>query len=344
MSYDDSFVDDYDHYEDLFDPLKTDRRARRARKPRAAPRAKKLERQVLTELADATDALEGEFKTTYQPSRHEAGWLLNSLRSFYDQDLITDVLALVKGGKEASVYRCAANPVTGDTLLAAKVYRPRMFRQLRNDRMYREGRAILTAEGRAVKKNEHRTMRAIGKKTAFGVEVAHTSWLMYEYTTLQRLYQAGAAVPKPVVASENAILMSYIGDDRMAAPLLSEVRLDRGEMALLFDEVLRNIHLMLQHKVVHGDLSAYNILYWEGEITLIDFPQVTDVLTNRNAYVILQRDVTRICEYFARQGLIHDPMPLVESLWHRYVQTPPGELEGDNLDDDDLDDNLDDDD
>ncbi len=333
MTYDDSFLDDYDHYEDLFDPLKTDRKARRARKPRAVPHPKKLDKQVLAEIADSTDALEGEFKTTYQPSRYEAGWLLESLRSFYDQDLITDVLALVKGGKEASVYRCAANPVTGASLLAAKVYRPRMFRQLRNDKMYREGRAILTADGRAVKKNDHRIMRAIGKKTAFGAEVAHTSWLMYEYTTLQRLYQAGAAVPKPVVASENAILMGYIGDDRMAAPLLSEVRLDRDEAAPLFDEVLRNIHLMLQQHVVHGDLSAYNILYWEGTITLIDFPQVTDVLTNRNAYVILRRDVTRICEYFARQGVSRDPMPIVDSLWHRYVQTPPGELEGDNLED-----------
>src|SRR4029079_3185499 len=177
-----------------------------------------------------------------------------------------DVLGQVKGGKEASVYRCVADPTTGAALLAAKVYRPRMFRNLRNDKVYREGRAILTADGRAVKKTDHRVMHAIGKKTAFGEQVKHTSWVMYEYTTIERLYRAGAAVPQPLAAAENAILMSYYGDERRAAPTLNEVILARDEAAALFQEALRNIELLLQHNLVHGDLSAYNILYWQGRI------------------------------------------------------------------------------
>jgi len=80
---------------------------------------------------------------------------------------------------------------------AAKVYRPREFRNLRNDKMYREGRPILTAAGRRVKKTDHRLLRAVGKKTEFGVQVEHTSWLMYEYTTLKQLHDAGAAVREP---------------------------------------------------------------------------------------------------------------------------------------------------
>jgi serine/threonine-protein kinase RIO1 len=83
------------------------------------------------------------FGMTYKPSRHESGWLLSSLAPFYQQNLITDVLASVKGGKEASVYRCQAGPTLvaeGTSLLAAKVYRPRQFRNLRNDKMYRDGR------------------------------------------------------------------------------------------------------------------------------------------------------------------------------------------------------------
>ena len=51
--------------------------------------------------------------------------------------------------------------------------------------------------------------------------------------------------------------------------------------------------------MIHGDLSAFNILYWEGKVTLIDFPQVTLSESNHNAYRIFQRDVRRVCEYFA---------------------------------------------
>jgi RIO kinase 1 len=186
--------------------------------------------------------------------------------------------------------------------------------------MYREGRVILTSDGRPVKKTDHRLVRAIGKKTDFGVQAEHTSWLMYEFTTLQRLHRAGAAVPEPVAANDNSILMAYVGDERMAAPTLSEVNLSREEAPHLFQEALRNIELMLQHGMIHGDLSAYNILYWEGEITLIDFPQVTNSQNNRQARFILQRDVTRICDYFAQQGVTRNPRAIANDLWQRYVE------------------------
>jgi RIO kinase 1 len=127
-------------------------------------------------------------------------------------------------------------------------------------------------------------------------------------------------VPEPVAASENAILMGYIGDERLAAPTLSEVSLARDEAATLFNEVLWNIDLMLQHDMIHGDLSAYNVLYWEGKITLIDFPQVTNSQNNRQARFILQRDITRLCEYFARQGVVQNPRAITAELWQRYVE------------------------
>src|SRR5688500_2115717 len=98
---------------------------------------------------------------------------------------------------------------------------------------------------------------------------------MYEYTTMARLHGAGAAVPRPYAAGENAILMTYYGDEQRAAPTLNEVHLSKAEATPLFEEVLRNIELLLQHGQIHGDLSAYNILYWQGSVVLIDFPQVT---------------------------------------------------------------------
>jgi RIO kinase 1 len=321
----DSHSDDfYEQFEARFDSLNLDRKMRRLRKPKLKHIPKKSDDQVLSDSADVV-GLEGGFNPTYHPSRHEEGWLLDSLGAFYDQSLITDVLYVVRGGKEATVYCCAAHPSTGVELVAAKVYRPRVFRQIRNDGLYREGRDLLTAEGRAVRKTDHRILRAVGKKTSFGVQVAHTSWLMHEYTSLQTLYAAGAAVPRPIASTENAILMGFCGDERMAAPALSHITLDDAEADVLFQETVRNVEIMLRHDLIHGDLSAYNILYWEGQITLIDFPQVVTSQDNRSAYMILHRDVTRVCEYFERQGVPSDPQAVVDRLWARYSQATPDE-------------------
>lgn len=318
MQYD-AYLDELDYFEER-SARKAARKTGRKPKPSVA--------EQIEQIAEAT-GIEAGFNPTYQPARFEEGWLLDSLRSFYDDHLITDVLARVKGGKEANVYRCAAEPSTGTALLAAKVYRPRQFRNLRNDKLYRDGRQILTATGRPVKETDHRLMRAIGKKTATGVEVAHTSWLMHEYTTLEQLFRLGAAVPQPIAVNGNALLMSYCGDEGQAAPTLNGVRLERNEAHWLFDEVVRNIGLMLAQGLIHGDLSAYNILYWEHTITIIDFPQVTYAQSNRHAYDILQRDVTRVCEYFAAQGVRCSPGALTHELWDRYAALDPDDIAAD---------------
>jgi RIO kinase 1 len=332
---DDLDSDFYERYAEQFDPAWGDDSARRSQKSHAKTMPKKSRSQIVAELVEPV-GMEAGFVTTYQPARYEEEWLKSSLRMFYEEHLIRDVLAQVKGGKEASVYRCladhgadrilAATPGAGESdgnpqLLAAKVYRPRMFRNLRNDHVYREGRTILTSDGRPVKKTDHRIMRAIGKKTAFGAQVQHTSWLMHEYTTMERLYRAGAAVPLPIAFAENAILMGYYGDEYRAAPTLNEVRLTPKQAAPLLQEVLRNIELLLQHNLIHGDLSAYNILYWQGRVVIIDFPQITDLRSNSKADDILRRDITRVCEYFARQGVPSDPTAIMDELWERYADT-----------------------
>lgn len=317
MSYQNN--DDYEPYEAEFDPLQTNRQARRKRKPKARHVPKHSPQEVQQELAEESVGLERGFQISYQPSLYEAEWLLESIRSFYDESYITDVQMLVKGGKEASVYRCAAHESVGQPFLAAKVYRPRKFRQLRNDQMYREGRGILSTDNHIVKKTEDRIMRAMSKKSSFGKQVQHSSWLMHEFSTLKKLYAAGAAVPQPYAVSDNAILMAYCGDSDLPAPTLNTVLLEEEEAEPLFQEVMRNLQLMLEHGIIHGDLSAYNLLYWEGSIMLIDFPQVTDLEHNSNAASILKRDVQRICEYFRTQGADHDHETIFRELWQRYV-------------------------
>jgi RIO kinase 1 len=143
---DNSSIDKYELYEALFDPAWPDPRGWQ-RKRKANHKPKKSNRQILAGLTDDLSDVNLGFDTTYRPSRYESDWLLQSLWTFYDEGLISDVLGMVKGGKEASVYLCESHPATGLGLLAAKVYRPRMFRNLRNDAMYRQGREILVAGG-----------------------------------------------------------------------------------------------------------------------------------------------------------------------------------------------------
>jgi RIO kinase 1 len=313
-NYDDEYMQDLES-----EFSRNDRQARRKRNKKVHHVPKKTQHEIIHEIADPI-GIEGGFTITYNPSKHESGWLLQSLEAFYFQALITDVMAVVKGGKEASVYRCQAHPTTGHTWLAAKVYRPRQFRQLRNDAMYREGRQILGEDGKPLNERDWRALRAMNKGSSFGQRLEHTSWLMYEYRTLQTLHKAGASVPEPIAASENAVLMSYLGDGQLAAPTLSEVHIRPEEARPLFEEIMRNIHLMLRHGMIHGDLSAFNILYWEGDIVIIDFPQVVDIHGNQNARNILHRDVVRVCEYFQNHGLRVNAERLADQLWQTYGQ------------------------
>ncbi|MGL4650155.1 MAG: RIO1 family regulatory kinase/ATPase [Caldilineaceae bacterium] len=293
-------------------------------------KAKKKPAEIARELAAGPESIDDRFEITYTPARYEAIWLNDSLRPFAERALIDDVLALVKGGKEANVYMCRATAATGQPaggeadarLVAAKVYRPRAFRNLRNDKMYREGRELLNDKGIAIKARDNREMRAIGKKTDFGQELTHISWLMHEFVTMQRLHAAGADVPAVLASGPNAILMEFVGDRRQAAPVLHGVSLEPGEARRLFHQVMRNIDKMLSLRMIHGDLSAYNILYWQGRITLIDFPQVTFAEANSNAWKILQRDVQRVCDYFAAQGVESDPQQLARRMWDQHIGLP----------------------
>ena len=119
------------------------------------------------------------FEPTFTGSRQERKYIRESLGEFYEDRLFTDVLYRVQGGKEANVYRCAAHPATGEKWLAVKVYRPRMFRNLRNDHRYRQGRTTLMPNGRPVKARDKRLKRAMAGKTNLGKQVSHISWLMH---------------------------------------------------------------------------------------------------------------------------------------------------------------------
>ncbi len=301
------------------------------RRPRTA-KSKKVPPELQRFIQDQDDSRRT-LAMTYPAARFEAGWLLDSLGYFFEQRWISDVLSKIKVGKEASVYLCRSGEQVEAPLLAAKVYRPRMLRSLKNDHLYRQGREVLDEDGNPIV--DLGMLKAQHKRSVYGEQIRHQSWIAYEYQTLGVLHAAGADVPRPYAMGGNAILMDYIGDESGAAPTLNTVTLERGEARRLHARLLENIEIMLARAVVHGDLSAYNVLYWEGAVTLIDFPQVVSPHQNKNAFNLFERDVTRLCEYFTAQGLDLQPRRLAAGLWqaHGYQLRPeihPALLDAEN--------------
>ena len=268
-------------------------------------------------MDDGIDNWVPSYAKALDPLHHERQWVIDSVGHFYREQIISDVTRLVKGGKEANVYACTAHPATGLERIAAKLYRPRMLRSLKNDAIYKAGRQLRDAEGKQIKGRRIKT--ALRKKTNFGKSVDIQWWIGNEYRTQTQLYLAGANVPKPIGHQGNTILMEYIGDEYGPAPTLSEVRLPREEAQPLFQRIMDNVWLMLDNHLIHGDLSAYNILYWESAVYLIDFPQMVEARHNPHAYELLERDITRVCDYFRSFGIDSDPGQIARDLWEPYM-------------------------
>jgi len=228
------------------------------------------------------------------------------MAQFGGQGLISDVLGVIGDGKEATVYCCRADASTGVELLAAKVYRAKKFRAFGHTHGYAGDRVVLDA----------RAGRAMKSRTEKGRRMAHHAWIEWEWETLCRLHDAGASVPNPLAASDDAILMEYVGDEAGAAPQLRHVELEPARAKEALERLLGDVELLLDCHLVHGDLSAYNVLWWGDRPRIIDVPQSIDLHSSRDGYPHLRRDVQNLQRYFARYGLsVGD---FAESAWRRY--------------------------
>lgn len=235
------------------------------------------------------------------------------LDDFIESNWIDDILYRVKPGKEATVLCCQGGPAAPPGLLAAKVYHDREFRGFANDAVYQQGRVILDSRAR----------RAFQSKTRFGREVQAGMWTASEFETLKLLHAAGADVPQPFICSSDVLLMEFIGDEEGPAMALGRAVDDRDEAEELFASLMRNIELWLSCNRIHGDLSAFNVLYWEGALKIIDFPQAVDPRFSPKARELLERDIGNVCQFFARHGVRADAGRLADKLWYRFIR---GEL------------------
>lgn len=236
---------------------------------------------------------------------------LDSLQGLIDQGLIDDVLGVVKSGKEATVYCCSSSASPGEPLVAAKVYRSLNVRNFRDDSAYRQGRT----------RGSERVDRGMLLKTATGRKLRFGQWVADEFETLSVLHRAEADVPAPLGRAESVVLMAYAGDEDEPAPPLAQAHLARDEARRVFDQLLRNIELMMACDRVHGDLSAYNVLYQAGRLWIIDFPQAVDPRFNINAQTLLERDVERVCAWAEHCGVSADAGAITRRLWGRFLRS-----------------------
>ena len=228
------------------------------------------------------------------------------LDAFIGDGSITDVLYVVRSGKEATVYCCRGS--AGD-LVAAKVYRPLERRNFHNDAIYQTGRDRVLSS---------RTKRALANKSRHGRDVQYGTWIHAEFQTMRMLHDAGADVPEVFSQSNGAILMEYFGDEEASAPMLNRVTLPRENAEKFLRQIIDNVTLWLANHLVHGDLSPYNLLYWENRIVAIDFPQAVDARINPSARSLLGRDLENVCGYFVKYGIRADATRIANALWANY--------------------------
>jgi RIO kinase 1 len=228
-------------------------------------------------------------------------WLVTS------QGAVDTELGILKTGKEADVFLLErADPLDPDNgvVMAAKRYRAPDHRSFHRSASYTEGRSM----------KRSRDERALKRKSTFGREVAAGEWAISEWGALVRLWQLGRPVPYPVQIDGIEILMEWITYDGETAPRLAQTRPDPDLLASYFDQVRDALATLAQAGLVHGDLSAYNILAAGPRLVIIDLPQVVVLVGNANGMDYLLRDCTNICGWFRGMGLDVDEQELFGEL------------------------------
>jgi len=136
-------------------------------------------------------------------------------------------------------------------------------------------------------------------------------WAKKEFKNLEVLRQARVRVPAPIKCVHNVLLMEYIGDARRPAPMLKDVPLRYPQK--IFDEIIVFIKRMYENRLVHADLSAFNILLYRQKPYIIDVGQAV-LLDHPSSSEFLKRDIHNILHYFKKYGIEANEQKLYQHL------------------------------
>lgn len=147
------------------------------------------------------------------------------------------------------------------------------------------------------------------------------AWTRREHTILTRLAEAGVRAPKPYGHFRNVLVMEYIGTVEGAAPRLKDAIIE--DPAALYEELVREIGTMVRTaKLVHGDLSPYNTLYFDDHVVLIDVAQSV-AADHPAARALLERDIGHFARFLGRRGFEVAPAQFLADVGGETVVSPP---------------------
>lgn len=184
----------------------------------------------------------------------------------------------ISTGKEGNVYRASTK---AGRLVAVKIYR------------------TSTSTFRDMAKYVHGDPR-FGGLTSNKRKLIY-AWANKECLNLKAFSRAGVRVPMAIAQEKNVIVMEYIGDEVEPARELRNVKVEDPEA--LARKVLGYIKLAYRKaRLVHSDISEFNILMLNQEPVIIDVGQAV-LLDHPLAQEWLERDVGNVARYFRKLGV-----------------------------------------
>ncbi|KAJ8669715.1 hypothetical protein QAD02_000974 [Eretmocerus hayati] len=201
--------------------------------------------------------------------------------------IIDQINGCISTGKEANVYH--ARSKTGIEF-AIKIYKTSIL-------VFKDRDKYVTGEFRF----RHGYCRSNPRKMV-------RTWAEKEMRNLNRLQQAGIRAPKPLMLKSHVLLMDFIGTEGWPSPKLKDAVLDSLRSRKLYRECVE-IMWKLYHKcrLVHADLSEYNILYHEESLVIIDVSQSVEH-DHPMALEFLRKDCTNITDFFKKNKVAVMPV------------------------------------
>jgi len=211
---------------------------------------------------------------------------------FLNRGIINTIHGVISTGKEANVYYAVSDPDpdSGSSRL-----------QHRAIKVYKTAILVFKDRDRYVS-GEHRFRNGYNKGNNRAMV---KMWAEKEMRNLKRLYMAGIPCPKPVYLKLHVLAMGFIGDKHgRPAPRLRDADINGEETwDLLYQELVCLMRAIYQRcKLVHADLSEYNILYFEEKLYIIDVSQSVEH-DHPRSLEFLKMDIKNISDFFKRKGV-----------------------------------------
>lgn len=145
------------------------------------------------------------------------------------------------------------------------------------------------------------------------------SWAQKEFKNLKRAHDARVRVPKPIIVKRNVLIMEFIGRGGVPAPLMKDTLVkDPTRLYRSLIEAVRRLYT--KAKLIHADLSEYNVMIWKGNPVIFDISQGVPT-EHPMAEKFLKRDLENLNHYFKLLGVNIIP---VEKVYEQVVKGDRG--------------------